>query len=145
MVLVKEVQAKHLKRWTLRGMITTDVLQRAIPWTLLLLGGRRAAREADEAFQFGYTRERYFWSFIVSMVLFTLGSLFAIYEGIEKIRDPLVVLEVDPLVHRVHLALAGPGDNVVLTTPWYFNHQVWLEMQGIGIRTIAAAGGHPPP
>ncbi len=36
-LLVKEVQAKHLKRWTLRGMITTDVLQRAIPWTLLLL------------------------------------------------------------------------------------------------------------
>jgi aspartate/methionine/tyrosine aminotransferase len=39
------------------------------------------------------------------------------------------------------MALAGPGDNVVLTTPWYFNHQMWLEMQGISIRTIAAAGG----
>ncbi len=36
-VLVKECQAKHLKRWTLWGMIETDVLQRAIPWTLLLL------------------------------------------------------------------------------------------------------------
>ncbi len=55
---------------------------------LLLLGGRRAAKDADEAFQFGYTRERYFWSFVVSMVLFTLGSLFAIWEGIQKIRHP---------------------------------------------------------
>ncbi|MCP4304881.1 MAG: cation diffusion facilitator family transporter [bacterium] len=55
---------------------------------LLLLGGRLAKRDADEEFQFGYARERYFWAFVVSMVLFSLGSLFAIYEGTEKIRHP---------------------------------------------------------
>lgn len=55
---------------------------------LLLLGGRLARREADDQFQFGFGRERYFWSFIVALVLFTIGSLFAIYEGIEKIRHP---------------------------------------------------------
>ncbi len=55
---------------------------------LLLLGGRLARREADDQYQFGFGRERYFWSFVVALVLFTLGSLFAIYEGIEKIRHP---------------------------------------------------------
>jgi cation diffusion facilitator family transporter len=55
---------------------------------LLLLGGRRARRIADDRHQFGYGRERYFWSFVVAMVLFTLGGLFSIYEGITKIRDP---------------------------------------------------------
>jgi len=55
---------------------------------LLLLGGRLARRKADEHFQFGFARERYFWSFIVALVLFSLGALFASYEGIEKIRHP---------------------------------------------------------
>jgi cation diffusion facilitator family transporter len=55
---------------------------------LLLLGGRRAQREATPAHPFGYGRERYFWSFVVALVLFTLGSLFAVFEGVEKIRHP---------------------------------------------------------
>jgi cation diffusion facilitator family transporter len=55
---------------------------------LLLLGGRLARREADEHFQFGFGRERYFWSFVVALILFSLGALFASYEGIEKIRHP---------------------------------------------------------
>jgi cation diffusion facilitator family transporter len=55
---------------------------------LLLLGGRRASRQADRSHPFGYGRERYFWAFIVAMVLFSLGGAFAIFEGIEKIRHP---------------------------------------------------------
>lgn len=55
---------------------------------LLLLGGRLSKRDPDEEFQFGYARERYFWSFVVAMVLFSLGSLFALFEGYEKIRHP---------------------------------------------------------
>ncbi len=55
---------------------------------LLWMGGVRSRREADELFQFGYGRERYFWSFIVSLVLFTLGAVFAIYEGIQKLLHP---------------------------------------------------------
>ena len=38
--------------------------------------------------QFGFGRERFFWAFVVSLVLFSLGSMYAIYEGIEKIRHP---------------------------------------------------------
>jgi cation diffusion facilitator family transporter len=55
---------------------------------LLLVGGRRAQREADERHPFGYGRERYFYAFVVSVVLFTVGAVFAVYEGIEKIRHP---------------------------------------------------------
>ena len=55
---------------------------------LLLLGGRRARRQATADHPFGYGRERYFWAFVVAMVLFSLGGLFAIYEGIEKLRHP---------------------------------------------------------
>lgn len=55
---------------------------------LLLLGGKRARQVADDERQFGYGRERYFWAFVVAMVLFTLGGVYSIYEGIEKIRHP---------------------------------------------------------
>ncbi|MGH8947039.1 MAG: cation diffusion facilitator family transporter [Acidimicrobiia bacterium] len=55
---------------------------------LLLLGGRRANRIADDEHQFGYGRERYFWAFVVAMVLFSLGGVFSIFEGWEKIRNP---------------------------------------------------------
>lgn len=55
---------------------------------LLLLGGKRAQKVADDRHQFGYGRERYFWAFVVAMVLFALGGVFSIYEGIEKIRHP---------------------------------------------------------
>lgn len=55
---------------------------------LLLLGGKRARREADESHPFGYGRERYFWAFVVALVLFSLGGAFAIFEGVEKIRHP---------------------------------------------------------
>jgi cation diffusion facilitator family transporter len=55
---------------------------------LLLLGGSRARRAPDERHPFGYGRERYFWAFVVALVLFTLGGAFAIVEGIEKVQHP---------------------------------------------------------
>lgn len=55
---------------------------------LLLLGGRRAARRADREHPFGYGRERFFWAFVVALVLFSMGGLFALYEGIDKLRHP---------------------------------------------------------
>jgi len=54
---------------------------------LLLLGSRRAAKDATPEHPFGYGRERYFWSFVVALVLFSLGGLFAIYEGWHKIGE----------------------------------------------------------
>src|SRR5689334_18720633 len=53
---------------------------------LLLLGGKKAKKAPTAVHPFGFGRERYFWSFVVSIIIFTLGSLFAIFEGEEKIR-----------------------------------------------------------
>lgn len=55
---------------------------------LLLLGGRKAKRAPDREHPFGYGRERYIYAFIVAIVLFSIGGLFSIWEGISKIRDP---------------------------------------------------------
>lgn len=54
---------------------------------LLLWGMKKAAKPPDDRHQFGYKMESYFWSFIVAMMLFTLGGLFAIYEGIHKMGE----------------------------------------------------------
>ncbi len=55
---------------------------------LLLFGQRQARKEADPLHQFGYGRSRFFYSFVVALVLFTLGSVFALYEGYHKISHP---------------------------------------------------------
>jgi cation diffusion facilitator family transporter len=55
---------------------------------LLLVGGKRARRDADAEHQFGYGRDRYIYGFLVALVIFTAGGLFALYEGIEKLRHP---------------------------------------------------------
>lgn len=55
---------------------------------LLLLGRRQARRRPDVLHPFGYGRERYVYAFVVSIVLFSLGGLFALYEGYHKVHDP---------------------------------------------------------
>ncbi|OIK07382.1 cation diffusion facilitator family transporter [Streptomyces monashensis] len=55
---------------------------------LLLLGGKRAQREATAQHPFGYGRERFIYAFLVSIVLFSIGGMFAVYEGFEKISHP---------------------------------------------------------
>jgi cation diffusion facilitator family transporter len=55
---------------------------------LLLLGGRRALRRATAQHPFGYGRERYLYAFVVSIVLFSVGGLFALYEAYHKFRHP---------------------------------------------------------
>ncbi|MEU9122078.1 cation diffusion facilitator family transporter [Streptomyces sp. NPDC048506] len=55
---------------------------------LLLLGGKKSQRAATAEHPFGYGRERYIYGFLVSIVLFTIGGVFALYEGYEKIHNP---------------------------------------------------------
>jgi cation diffusion facilitator family transporter len=55
---------------------------------LLFLGGSRARRPATTEHPFGYGRERYFWAFIVALVIFSAGSMFALFEGVDKLRHP---------------------------------------------------------
>jgi len=73
---------------------------------LLLLGDAKAKRAASDAHPFGYARERYFWAFVVSVVLFTAGGLFALYEGIEKLRHPH---EIEDLIVAVVILVAAIG------------------------------------
>jgi len=55
---------------------------------LLAVGGRRSQRQPTAEHPFGFGRERYFFAFVVALVLFSLGSLFAIYEGADKLAHP---------------------------------------------------------
>jgi len=71
---------------------------------LLLLGGKRAKRAATPEHPFGYGRDRFFYSFIVALLLFTLGSVFALYEGIEKLAHPGEL--TSPLVAIIILLVA---------------------------------------
>ena len=71
---------------------------------LLLFGQRAAAKDADELHPFGYGRNRYFYSFVVALVLFTLGSVYAIYEGIHKVQHPEELSQ--PIVAIIILVIA---------------------------------------
>ncbi len=55
---------------------------------LLIIGGRRARQAADDTHPFGYGRLRYLYAFIVSIILFSLGGVFALYEGWHKVHHP---------------------------------------------------------
>jgi cation diffusion facilitator family transporter len=54
---------------------------------LLLVGNKKSKKPADQKHPLGYGREAFFWSFIVAILLFSLGGLFAIYEGVHKIHE----------------------------------------------------------
>ncbi len=73
---------------------------------LLLLGGHRARKEATPDHPFGYGRERYFWAFAVALVLFSMGGMFALYEGIQKFRDPHEVENLGVAVGILVIAIA---------------------------------------
>jgi cation diffusion facilitator family transporter len=76
---------------------------------LLLLGGKRAQRAATAEHPFGYGRDRYFYSFVVALLLFSLGSVFALYEGIHKLEshEPLTSPLVAVIILVVAVALEG--------------------------------------
>jgi cation diffusion facilitator family transporter len=92
---------------------------------LLLVGSRRSRRAATPEHPFGYGRERYLYAFLVSIVLFTLGGLFALYEAYHKYHD-------------VH---AGK-ENELLVSRWWWVPLVVLvaaiAMEGLSFRTAIA-------
>ena len=55
---------------------------------LLLIGNRRSRRAPDREHPFGYGRERYVYAFVVSIILFSVGGVFSLYEGIQKVQNP---------------------------------------------------------
>jgi cation diffusion facilitator family transporter len=96
---------------------------------LLLLGGKRSTRKATPEHPFGYGRERYIYAFIVSIVLFSVGGLFALYEGYHKIQHPEPIdgwRWVPVLVLVIAIGLEGFSFRTAIqesnhtrgTTPW---------------------------
>ena len=71
---------------------------------LLLLGARRARRPPSPMHPFGYGRERYFWSFVVALVLFSAGAAFAVFQGITKVRNPH---DLDNIGWAIGILVAG--------------------------------------
>lgn len=72
---------------------------------LLLIGRRKARREETEEHQFGFGAERYFYGFIVALVLFTVGAVFSVYEGVQRISHPEHL--TSPVVALAVLGLAA--------------------------------------
>jgi len=76
---------------------------------LLLLGAHRAKRPPDERHPFGYGAERYFWAFVVAVLLFAMGALFSLYEGVHKLLHPVAIRRAEwaYVVLFISLALEG--------------------------------------
>lgn len=85
---------------------------------LLLLGGRKANKEATPQHPFGYGRERYIYSFIVSIVLFSVGGLFALYEALHKWQE----------------VQKHPGDLGQLDGRWW-----WVPLVVLGVAIVMEA------
>ncbi len=87
---------------------------------LMLHGLRRAEKPPDEQHPLGYGRELYFWSFIVALLIFSLGAGISLYEGILHIYAPVTI--VDPMVNYIVLAISA----VFEAASWAF---AWREFQ----------------
>ncbi|SCG16742.1 cation diffusion facilitator family transporter [Micromonospora echinofusca] len=81
---------------------------------LLLIGGKRARRAPSALHPFGYARERYIYAFIVAIVLFSIGGLYALYEGYHKISDPHEL--TSPLIAVAVLVIAIALESYALYT-----------------------------
>lgn len=76
---------------------------------LLFLGLKQADKPPTPEHPFGFGKETYFWSFVVALLLFSLGGLFSIYEGVHKLREP-------EALSRAWIALSVLGLAIVLET-----------------------------
>lgn len=91
---------------------------------LLALGMKRANRPATKEHPFGFGKERYFWAFIVALMVFLLGGAFAIYEGAHKLIHPEPV--GDPLWNYIALSIAMVVEGYALRVAW-IEFQHWRE------------------
>jgi cation diffusion facilitator family transporter len=120
---------------------------------LLLVGGRRAKKAATETHPFGYGRERYVFAFVVAIILFSVGGMFSLYEGIHKLESheelnlpwiPLLVLSVAIVLESFSLRTAvieankARGDQSMVA---FIRHAKQPELPVILLEDIAALIG----
>ncbi|MDE2408826.1 MAG: cation transporter [Actinomycetales bacterium] len=120
---------------------------------LLLVGGRKARREASASHPFGYGRQRYIYAFMVSIVLFSIGGMFSVYEGVQKLQHPheleaawlpLVVLGVSIVLETFSLRTALREirhDRGSLSLIEYIRHAKAPELPVVVLEDIAALVG----
>src|SRR5215472_458096 len=82
--------------------------------TLLLIGSGRSRRSRTTEHPFGFGRERYFYAFVVAVMLFTVGAVFSIYDGVHKIVSPSPL--DSPVVAYVVLGLSAVLEGLSLRT-----------------------------
>lgn len=78
---------------------------------LLLFGLRQAKKPADKRYPFGHGKEIYFWSFVVAIIIFAVGSGLSIFKGIEHIKHPTEI--TSPLINYLVLSVAILIEGVV--------------------------------
>ncbi len=120
---------------------------------LLLLGGRRSRKAADATHPFGYGRERYVFAFVVSIILFSIGGVFSLYEGVDKLTHPhelevpwlpIVVLVVAIALESFSLRTAVKESNHVRGDQgWiaFIRHAKQPELPVVLLEDIAALTG----
>lgn len=91
---------------------------------LLLYGLHRAKKPADERYPFGHGKEIYFWSFVVAILIFALGSGISLYEGIHRVLHPAEI--TNPLVNYIVLGAAFIFESVA----WYLAYREFRRLQG---------------
>lgn len=91
---------------------------------LLLYGMKQAKKPADEAFPFGHGKEIYFWSFVVAILIFAVGSGVSIYEGIHHVLHPVEIK--DPMVNYIVLTLAMVFEGAA----WFFAFKEFGKAKG---------------
>ncbi len=120
---------------------------------LLIFGGRQAKRAADKEHPFGYGRERYVYAFVVAIILFSVGGVFSIYEGVDKLQHPheldhwwlpLLVLSIAIVLESFSLRTAVRESNHVRgSQSWvqFVRHAKAPELPVVLLEDIAALLG----
>ncbi len=83
---------------------------------LLLFGNKKSRRKRDKSHPFGYGMEIYFWSFVVSILIFALGGGFAIYEGIHSLQDPAIINDPGWNYAVLGMAIIFEGTSLIIAT-----------------------------
>ena len=120
---------------------------------LLLRGGRKSRKDADTAHPFGYGRERYVYAFVVSIILFSIGGVFSLYEGVQKLQNPhpldvpwlpIVVLLVAMGLESFSLRTAMKESNLLRgeqTWVQFVRHAKAPELPVVLLEDVAALAG----
>lgn len=121
--------------------------------TLLLVGAKQSQRKADAEHPFGYGRERFVYAFVVAIILFSVGGVFSVYEGINKLQDPheltnawlpLLVLVIAIVMESFSLRTAVRESNAVRGEQSWFQfirHSRAPELPVILLEDVAALAG----